>query len=196
MDEPLAAHTANEAGYCIRVARCAACAGPMEAAAPMPTGAAVAGELAVEARCKRCGAARTFRFSCQFAPGADGEAINPTDEPSRIVDLGQWVALAEHYIEAAAEAGAPGEARRLGERACRCLGEALKFYGPEELPPEQAFFTAASAEAFGRSPVTFARQHLRDMQVRLPKPIGRRAGEHDAPAAAPPRARRWWEFWK
>ena len=174
MDEPLHAHTFNEARCYLMVTACAACGGgPWEiVATEQPDD--VRDTTLVTACCRNCRARRTLAFLCEHEPpeqGPQAECLNPTDAPSRIIDLGQWLSLFYAQVEAASGTRPAAKAtRREGYRAALCLAESLKFYGdgPEELPPASAFFTQASADAFREHPEKFARQALRDMQARLP----------------------------
>jgi hypothetical protein len=122
--------------------------------------------------------------------------VNPTDEPSRIIDLGQWLSLFYLLVDSAQRAGKGLEARRLTFQAAQCVEEALKFYGPEdESPPEGAFASAASRRAFAEHPERFARQRLRDIRGKLPdmRVMVRRL-TRDAAAAEKPNP--WWKFWR
>ena len=195
------AHTFNEVWYYLLVTPCAACgAGPLEM--DPPTGPArdrrpQAGKrTAVSVHCKRCGRRRSFSFLCEHpVPDGDPEAetINPTDEPSRMIDLGQWVSLF-HLLDVPAASPPSGpEARRTGLRAALCLAEALKFFTEDdELPPESAFFHESTLAAYKEHPERFARQHLRDMQARLPGVPDAAGGSEPAGRADRP----WWQFWK
>jgi len=171
MHEPLPAHTFSEA-KCYLTA-CEACGGgPWEIESTRPPESSRKTTLVV-AHCRSCRARRTFTFLC--GPEGAGEVtedacINPTDAPSRIIDLGQWLSLFYMQAESASSQASASAARRCGRYAASCLAEALKFYRADagELPPGSAFFTPASAEAFREHPEEFARQKLRDMQARLP----------------------------
>jgi len=194
MTEPLRAHTYNESRYYLMVTPCGACGkGPWQidaAEGPGPADAAVA----IRAHCRQCNATREFRFICEFqTPEGDAEALNPSDQPSRIIDLGQWLSLFYLLVESAAKEEVPSATRRTGYRAALCLAEALKFYGDDELPPPSAFFTETSARAFREHPEKFAKQKLRDMQSKLP-PIAKMA-RRVARDGEPPR-RKWWRFWR
>jgi len=196
MDEPLQAHTFNEARYYLMVTACGACGhGPWEIDSSEPPGGA-AGPIAVKAHCARCGDERTFRFSCEFrspSSGPESEQINPTRSPSRIVDLAQWLSLFYLLIERAASADGKVDARRGGFRAALCLAEALKFYGDDELPAESAFFSETSLVVFREHPEKFARQKLRDLRAKLPA-IGVMARNIARDGRARPK--RWWQFWR
>ena len=61
------------------------------------------------------------------APGSPAR-VNPTSEPSQIVDLGQWLTLFRSIAEAAERESDKVQARHLGLEAAQCLDEALKFY--------------------------------------------------------------------
>ena len=145
MSEPLQAHSVNEARYYLKVTPCPACGkGPWEVDEQPSDGGEGA---AFNGHCRHCGAKQEFRFRCAKGRGdtGDDEVINPTDEPSTLVDLRQWLSLFYALIEAATREPSRPEARRIGYRAALCLAEALKFYGDDELPPESAFFTETTA---------------------------------------------------
>ena len=193
MEEPLQAHTVNEAHYYLMVTACRECSkGPWTIESPdepQPDGTRT-----LRAKCKSCQALREFRFACEHevpASGPEAEMINPGDEPSRIIDLGQWMSLFYLMVESAAKAPSRPETRRMGYRAALCLAEAMKFYGQQETPPATALFSEAGKRAFREHPDSYARGHLRDLQARLPPPIHR--GEAQASPSRPRRP--WWRFW-
>ena len=145
---------------------------------------------------QHCGSEQTFRFLCESDPpesGPDQERINPTDRPSRIVDLAQWLSLFYMLAESAASKRDKTATRQAGFAAALCLAEALKFYGDNELPPVSAFFGSNSMAAFHEHPANFARQKLRDMQARLPA-LNTMAEHIEKDRHA--RRKRWWQFWK
>ncbi|GAG20851.1 unnamed protein product, partial [marine sediment metagenome] len=119
--------------------------------------------------------------------------ISPTAEPSKIIDLAQWLSLFYMLAESAAEGDSPVATRRRGYQAALCLAEALKFYGDDQLPPASAFFTPATAEVFRQHPERFARQRLRDIQAKLPA-LSTMAGHVDRDEGAA--KKRWWQFWR
>ena len=198
MDEPLRAHTLTEGRYYLMVTACESCGkGPW---AITSTEASQEGGklLTTRARCEQCGSERPFRFLCEGGEsqvGSEVERINPTDEPSRIVDLGQWLSLFYMLTESAASDADKVSARRTGFRATLCLNEALKFYGDDELPEESAFFSERTLITFREHPEKFARQRLRDMRAKLPAlPKMARSVRRDEQAAK--KKTRWWAFWK
>jgi len=202
MSELLNAHTSNEPYYYLQVASCAACGGgPLVPEVEDPPGAATSAgrdrhRSSVRTRCKRCGQEATFHFRWDrdvAADADDSDCINPSQEPSRIIDLGQWVSLYHMFSEFAGAAARPVEARRAARQAALCLAEALKFYRDEELPPDGAFFWDASSSAYRENPANFARTRLLDLMAMLPAPAhhapAQPADAHDEPPA-------WWRFWR
>lgn len=198
MDEPLQAHTLNEVKYYLMVTPCPACGkGPWISDATKPA-ETVPADTIVDAHCKQCRRRQAFAVTCEYSPpetGAGAEVISPDDEPSRIIDLGQWLSLFYMLIESAASQKDPVETRRIGFRAALCLAEGLKFYGDDELPPESAFFRPERLETYRKSPENFARQKLRDMQGKLPHldVMARNVSRDERTRAA---SRKWWQFWR
>ncbi len=193
----LPARTVAEATYYLVATACPHCGeGPLR---PLrqETEDADGETTRIAARCGHCAAEEEYLFACP--PDADAthgavarEVINPSDEPSRLVDVAQWVGLFYRLIAQASAAEDAAETRRLGYRAALCLDEALKFYaGGEELPPESAFFSPAALETFREHPDKFARRRLRDLRDRLPSLSTMAEG-----VARDARPRRWWQFWK
>ncbi len=194
--QTLAAHTLNEVRYYLTVAVCSACGkGPREI--DRVDGPDPASRLAVvTARCRHCSREDRLEFLCRYDAGTEGvesETINPSTEPSKIVDLAQWLSLFYLLVESAAGDSSPIQTRRRGYQAALCLAEALKFYGDDELPPASAFFSEVSAEVFRLHPEKFARQKLRDMQAKLPalSVMARRVARDERSARRP-----WWRFWR
>lgn len=97
-------------------------------------------------------------------------AINPTDDHSQIIDVGQWMTLARMFMEQAKAAECPSQARTLNLQAAECLEEALKFYEDLEndLPSGDAFFTEASRCRFRDFPQQFSRSRLVSLRRKLP----------------------------
>jgi hypothetical protein len=192
------ARSLNEIRYCLMVTPCPACGrGPLELEpleSPLPAGG---GRVRIRSACAHCLHKCTQEFFCVEGAGeVPGEQINPTDEPSRLVDLGQWLGLFHLLLESAVAGESRASVRREGFRAALCLAEALKFYPAEddsELPEESAFFSEASLKAFREHPGNFARQRLRDMLDKLPSlhRMQQRVQRDDKAVR-----RRWWRFWR
>ena len=107
-DEPLHAHSIAEIHRYLAVTPCNACdRGPLEPEQPID-----GLETAVHARCKQCGERHTFAFQLDAnAPPPDRNdllpVVNPSDEPSTIIDVGQWLTLFRTILEAAETEPAP-----------------------------------------------------------------------------------------
>jgi len=195
-DPPLRAHTLNELRYYLMVRPCPACGkGPRELDLTKPP-AAPGQVLTVRVRCNNCKRDEDVHFSYDHelpTHGAGAEIINPTEEPSRIVDLAHWLSLFYLQVESAWREDSRPEVRRAGFQAALCLAEALRFYGDDELPPASAFFTRETTAAFEEHPEKFAKQKLRDMQSKLPAlPTMAQRIDRDERT----RRGRWWQFWK
>lgn len=198
-------HSWPEVNYYLLATPCPACGkGPMQAAAAQGESRAL-----YNLTCPECGRAAPIEIQCDSAEAPPehlpyeapaATPINPDPQPSRIIDVGQWLSLFYLLIESASKAEDRVISRRLGYQASQCLAEALKFYGEDELPPEKALFTESSRNAFHDHPEAFARQRLRDMQAKLPSPaVMARQVERDLRAATPgsrKTAGSWWKFWQ
>ncbi len=202
MDAPLQAHSSTEVHYYLLVTPCPACGkGPW---AVSPLSAQTGQAVDVAATCRACGHVQTFRFThSPVEPPVHGEPepLNPTDQPSRIIDLGQWLALFHLLLAQASRNADKPTARRLGFQAAECLAEALRFYGDDQLPPPEALWVPTSQAAFRDHPERFARQRLRDQQAKLPSlhTMARRlADDRTRAAEARTRVERlrrpWWKF--
>ena len=190
--QPLRAHSFTEVQYFLVATPCCACGqGPLEAMTPAPPPGE---QVTLIARCSQCTQECRYELVVQQempATGAEAFAINVTQEPSRIVDLGQWVGLFYRLIEAGARATQRSESRRLGYQAALCLHEALKFYGDNEVPPLAAFFN--NPKPCTEHLESFARQRLMDMLAKLPAlPRMARQIEKDEAESS----RRWWQLWR
>ncbi len=193
---PLRAYTLREAQYYLTVTSCPGCGkGPWLVDSTdvrqRPPGLAV-----IQTHCKNCQVRREFQFLCEHETShnaAGTEVINPTGRPSRLVDLGQWLSLFYLLVESAASDTSPAVTRREGYQAALCLGEALKFYGDNELPSESAFFSETTAAVFRKQPEKFARQKLQDMQAKLPAlhVMARNVARDERRTN-----RSWWRFWQ
>ncbi|MCG3129606.1 MAG: hypothetical protein FLDDKLPJ_00340 [Phycisphaerae bacterium] len=149
-------------------------------------------ELTIPIVCAACARTRELRAVLPRGTGIEGEvvALNPTDEPSGILDVAQWVTLFRMITAKAAAVADRAEARRLGLEAAQCLEEALKFYRQDsDLPPPEAFFSEASRRRMSEHPAEFSRQRLVDLRARLPST--RRMRDQLAERPAAPKRRRW-----
>ncbi len=185
----------TEAQLYIWVTRCGQCGnGPLVPEIGRADGPQAA-PTAVPVVCRSCGAASELRFDGDWAAGSGevslatldlclvppGLPINPTDEPSRVIDVAGWLTLESMLAEKARQAagGADNAADRVVVRqwqllAGACVEEALKFYEEDnELPPAEAFFDEGSRGQFRERPAMFTRGRLIELRARRPV----RAGE-------------------
>ncbi len=206
-DTPVKIHSVGEAYLLLMVTSCAECGkGPLEAVSSDEVDLGGASGRRLQAVCKACGRQQELVFDLtHVADGGESAGpdalprINPTDEPSRAIDLAQWLMLFEAIIRKADEVADPAVSRRLGYEAAQCLEEALKFYGTDggEWPDEAAFFHPWTRRRFREHRQVFARTRLVEMRGRLPS-LGRMEQRLTAPATATraPDKRRWWAFWR
>ena len=109
--------------------------------------------------CAGCGTEREFIFRLPATPSADN--------PSELIDPGEWLAVSDAYAsQAPAEpAGLSAEQIRRGHaavaRAASALDEVLKFIpeGAEEVPAS-AFFSDRGREIYAREPGRFRKVRL------------------------------------
>lgn len=196
MDKPqeiTGAHSAIEAYLRLLITPCSTCShGAREPVVERDSGED--GVLMVTT-CGNCGATDAFavrnvRMGAGVDPVSLADPINPTRQPSAIIDVAQWLTASELLVQSARATPDAQEARWRRCRAGECLDEALKFYGPEsELPPESAFWTDASRAALREHPQRFARERVIAMRDDLPRASERtRAAETEKTAGKRP----WW----
>ena len=202
--EPLRANSWAEAHLYLMVTPCPGCGkGPWQAERTPSPEAPQNSPSSVWATCRHCSAKREFVFRCP-PPPTDAENanvdsplrwINPTPQPSALIDVAQWLGLFHMLVESAGRAANPHEGRRMTFQAAQCLDEALKFYSPEdELPPPSAMFADSSRQAFADHPEKFARQRLLDLRSKLPgRGLMARRLQRDH---ATPQSGKWWQFWR
>ena len=177
---PLTAHSHAEIHLFCRATPCPACGrGPLEAQDPsQECRQTVEHTATVRVLCQACGEPSEFSFGLPPDPPSDPagelEIINPTEEPSRIIDVSQWITLYAVLHEESARASPPTRKRLLELQAGQCLDEALKFFDDEEndLPPPSAFFDDSARDRFRDQPQEFSRQRLINFRASLPKPLG------------------------
>ena len=171
----LEAHSRDEARQYVALARCRRCrGGPLE---PIEFGPAdpKSTTLDLTVFCARCGAESQFQFTLLkvSSVAAGGETIfSSFAEPSRILDLADWLTLYALREDAASNAEDRANARNLRLQGTACLKEALKFFGHEPehqpLPPETAFFREESKARFIQNPQHYARERIVGMLSKQP----------------------------
>jgi hypothetical protein len=162
-------------------------------------------------RCKQCRQGRRLFFD-RSALAVDEAAsisgplpeVNPSPQPSRLIDVGQWLALFYRILSAASEEKDRKEAQRLGYEATLCLEEALKFYLPDsDLPPPEALWVESSQQGLKQRPEMFVRQKLLQMREKLPSiQVMRQAMTDQLPIKQEPDGhpegdgkKHWWNKW-
>ncbi|NOS99087.1 MAG: hypothetical protein HOP29_00480 [Phycisphaerales bacterium] len=196
MDHPLHAHSLAEIHLYFMATRCPDCGhGPLRSLPDQP--APPINPFDVTAECAACRHRHTLRFSVPHRESRDEAShlyavVNPTDEPSRILDVGQWIVLFRVVLEAAEKEPRKIEARRLGYEAAQCLEEAIKFYGDGDVPPASAVFTDATRAHLREQPDQYSRKRLIDMRAKLPTlaTLQKRFGQSSNAGKRP-----WWRFW-
>jgi len=185
--ETLHAHSLTEAYLYLAVTPCSICKhGATEASDVRP--ATQTNALRIITTCKNCGGAEEYIFQVPDNTSRDTDLINTGQEPSRIVDVAQWLTLYKLKLEQADKETDKMQKRRLSHQAGQCLEEALRFYGPDsDVPPSSAFFCDRSREAFRDHPERFARQRLVGLAAELPK--------FDLIGLKLEPKRPWWKFW-
>ena len=191
----LRARTSNEARFYMMVTPCPACGkGPWVLESAQQPGVR---SLGVATHCRACERAEAFAFDIEHdtpLSGSESETINPTEHPSAIIDLAQWLSLFYLLLERAATEADRIVSRQSSYQAALCLAEALKFYRDgEDLPAESAFFTDESREVFREHPADFSRRRLSDLQGKLPSlTVMTRRIDRDHWV----RQKKWWQFWR
>ena len=182
-DAELRAHSLAEADLYLQAIACPRCgSGPVASIHSEDESAdAISAVQRTEVGlCASCGSELRVVFQFPSSPrSADPTVINPTEEPSRIIDLGQWITLARVFADRSAKSADPQHARRLNLRAAECWDEALKFYDDPEndLPPPEAFFCEVSRERFRTHPGQFSRKHLLHERSKLPSAFRPNGGQ-------------------
>ena len=184
-DAPLIAHSLAEAYLYLMANPCPSCGkGPLRGREPSASGsseprAQASGALAspppvtLSAECTSCHSASPWTF--QLPKPLDAKEanppplLNPTDEPSRILDVAQWITLFRMISTTADNQSDKQASRRLRIEAGQCLEEALKFYEPDnDLPPTGAFFHQGSRDRLRANPEQFSCQRLLGLRNKLP----------------------------
>ncbi len=174
-DAPLVAHSLAEVYLYILATPCGSCGrGPLSGEEAEPCDdQAVGFTVAVTAKCGSCQSVALLKFKLPGPPQAvsadQAAVVNLTNEPSRMLDIAQWLTLFRMKTEAAGEELNKTAARRLSLEAAQCLDEALKFYEEDnDLPTKDAFFHDGSRERFRDHPEQFSRQRLLHLRSKLP----------------------------
>ena len=162
----------------------------------------------VAARCHKCRAERTFHFQLDTHGGPKDpiRQVNPTAEPSRALDVAEWLDLAQFYLGRIDRLDTPTEKSQSLLDARQCIEEALKFYGPgDEPPPDAALWSDASRRKVARKAGLFRRSTIQAMLARIPAverlrkadSLEQKEFERAVRNRAKERVgRKWWQFWR
>ncbi|MEK7731915.1 MAG: hypothetical protein AAB363_08670 [Planctomycetota bacterium] len=174
-DAPLVAHSLAEIYLYILATPCGSCGrGPLRGGEAEPYADPAAGmTVGVAATCGSCQSVTRWKFKLPGPPQAvsadQAPVVNSTNEPSRMLDVAQWLTLFRMMTEAAGKELNKPAARRLALEAAQCLDEALKFFEEDnDLPAKDAFFHDGSRERFRDHPEQFSRQRLLHLRSKLP----------------------------
>lgn len=200
-DRPLRAHSLAELYLYLMVTPCPNCGrGPLAGDPAKSAAGGPVGRLSVASICKSCKHAFDLEFDlptdavsqADVSSPAANAIINPTSEPSAIIDVAGWITLFRTITQAAADTADKAKARHLGSEAAQCIEEALKFYDTDnDLPPPAAFFSESSRQLLRDHPHRFARSRLVDMRSKLPT-----LDAMERSLAAGDKARQpWWKLW-
>jgi hypothetical protein len=200
-DAPLVAHSLAEAYLYLMATPCHLCGkGPLrgsEARPVEPRREPMA--VTITVTCGACQDVSELLFELPHGLGTDEASgppyVNPTDSPSRIIDVARWITLFRVITEAAARETDKMEARRLGLEAAQCLEEALKFYDDPDssVPPPEAFFHESSRRRFRANPEQFAKERLIGLRAKLPSMSLMRS--RLSPSSKTEK-KSWWKRWK
>ena len=184
-------HSLTEASLYVMLVPCTACGGAVWPRLTESAGPDEESRLTLPVTCQNCGQTGKLTFDVARVDPAEAAgglqawaerwqtgqmpALNPTAEPSRVIDVAGWLMLYEMLSDAGRTTGGPpdmadaGLLRRLQIQAGDCLTEALKFYDIDnDLPPEDAFFSAAHRRQFRDHPELFLRQRLTSLRLTMP----------------------------
>jgi hypothetical protein len=117
--------------------------------------------------CGDCGAQRAFVFALPERPlvaGADEVVVFGGPDPSRLLDPGEWLLVADLCAQAAAvpDGAIPGaDERQSIAIAVAAVGEILKFVpAGADAVPESAFWSTRGRTVFLQEPGRFQRRRL------------------------------------
>ncbi len=192
--KPLPAHSIFEAKLHLMVQPCEACdSGPLQVTDETIEEAHIDSIVCVTSRCTSCGGSvgTRFRIDSRWVELRDPPVVNPTAEPSTLIDVVQWLTLYHMLLNHSRESADRIAGRRLAFEAGLCITEALRFYDSDnELPPASAFFSDHSRDQARAHPAHFTRERLLGLRTGLPHLRSTAAGSRSASA------RKWWKFWQ
>jgi len=185
---PLLAHSYMEIHLFLQLAMCEQChVGQLKPLSPNllpPT--TPDSTIIVATTCSQCQQSRELSFGIPKnalpSKPEDLTHINQTSEPSRLIDLAQWLTLDQMLCDAFLSESDAKLARRTGIKASLCLGEALKFFDDpnNDLPPTEAFFLESSHARFKKNPQLYSRQRILALRAKRPMATASELSAKDA----------------
>jgi hypothetical protein len=200
-------HSVQEEYFYLMVHHCA-CGGPWLSESQQVQESGAHPHHRVEAHCFKCQTRRTFLFTLDGHAGSKAPVrqINPTSEPSRALDVAEWMDLAQFYLGRIERLKSSVEKAQSLLDARQCIEEAQKFYGPDDDgPPPTALWSDAGRKKARSQPENFRRAALAAMLEKIP-PMDRlrqadKMEQHEFEKGVREIARqrvgrKWWQFWK
>jgi hypothetical protein len=188
--QPVPVHSLTEASLYVMLVACDECGGSVWPRLAEGTGPDETRTLTVPITCHSCGRSECIRFDVtridppecrgglqawvEELQGGQTPPINPTQEPSRAIDVAGWLMVHAMLSDAnraltLLDTADRGLLRSMQMQAGECIDEALKFYDLDnDLPPEDAFFTEAGRRQFREHPELFLRQRLVSLRMKMP----------------------------
>lgn len=129
-----------------------------------------------QTRCQSCGLAAQQDFLVPKRPSVLSLSnlrladIGLDDQPSTLIDVGQWLILYSTFMNEVAKEDDRRLARVLKMEAAACVEQALHLYDEpdNDLPPARALFLDATRQRFRDHPELFSRQRLINLRAALP----------------------------
>jgi hypothetical protein len=199
-------HSVQEEYFYLMVHHCA-CGGPWLTESQQIEENGAHTHHRIEAHCFKCQARQTFLFTIDSQAGSKEPVrqVNQTAEPSRAIDVVEWMNLAQFYLGRIEHLKEAVEKAQSLLDARQCVEEALKFYGPDaDAPPPAALWSDASRKKAAARRENFRRATLVAMLEKIPSmdrlrqadKMEQREFEKGIMALARQRVGKWWQFWK
>ena len=199
-------HGVQEEYFYLMVHHCA-CGGPWLTESQHVEENVVHPHHRIETHCFKCQTRRTFLFTIDSQANSKEPVrqVNQTAEPSRAIDVVEWMNLAQFYLGRIEHLKEAVEKAQSLLDARQCVEEALKFYGPDaDAPPPAALWSDASRRKAAAQPGNFRRAAMVAMLEKIPSmdrlrqadKMEQREFEKGIMALARQRVGKWWQFWK
>ena len=198
-------HSVQEAYFFMMVHRCE-CGGAWMGHLEKAEGSGPGLRQRVEAACFKCKSRRSFEFIFDTPPSPTEaiRQINPTADPSRALDVAEWMDLAQFYLGRIKRLKKPLDRAQSLLDARQCIEEALKFYQADsEDPPAEALWSDAGRAKVAANPQAYRRSSLQAMLEKIPPMERLREADameqKDFKRGLKELAKKrvpWWKFWR